>query len=647
MYYYRIILCVLLSLTLSSPILAYQERNLLSNTWNEEALSGVILSPGEWSPYPGIEKREAWEGLPEQLKKSCIEAGVKALDFEWPNLPVTVFMEFHLNGNRSNFQGLQNARRHALSDLVIAELIENQGRFMENIINGIWATCEETYWGVPAHLSLQAAGNGLPDTEEPSVDLFAAETGAQLAWISFLLKPRLDEYHPLVSPRIEYEINRRILTPCLERTDYWWMGFEADRTVNNWNPWINSNWITCLLLSEKDPERRDKALAKSMHSVDMFINGYPDDGGCDEGPSYWGHAGGSLFDCLDLLYLASGNKIDLFEIPLIRNIAEYIMKVHISGSWFINFADASARMTSYPAIIYRFGERIENPELKSFAAFLADESAYGDSAPGGYLSRRLRGIFTVRDLASTNPAPPLLRDSWLPDLQVFAARDKEGTSKGFYIAGKGGHNAESHNHNDVGNFILYLDGKPAIIDAGVETYTKKTFSDQRYDIWTMQSQYHSLPTVNGVMQANGADFKASDVRYAAGEDEVLFSLDLAGAYTAEAGLRSLERTLRLERGEQVTLTDRYELSEVKGPFTLSLLTAARPSIESPGNIRLAETGLNISFSGERFTPSIEVIEIDDSRLRASWGEKIYRVVLTMEEVQDQGEYRVEFSRRYD
>ena len=402
-----------------------------------------------------------------------------------------------------------------------------------------------------------------------------------------------------------------------------------------------------MLLSEKDPERRDRALAKSMHSVDMFINGYPDDGGCDEGPSYWGHAGGSLFDCLDLLYLASGSKIDLFEIPLIRNIAEYIMKVHISDSWFINFADASARMTSYPAIIYRFGECIENPELKSFAAFLADESAYGDSAPGGYLSRRLRGIFTVRDLASTNPAPPLLRDSWLPDLQVFAARDKEGTSKGFYIAGKGGHNAESHNHNDVGNFIIYLDGNPAIIDAGVETYTKKTFSDQRYDIWTMQSQYHSLPTVNGVMQANGADFKASDVRYEAGEDEVLFSLDLAGAYTAEAGLRSLERTLRLERGEQVTLTDRYELSEVKGPFTLSLLTAARPSIESPGNIRLAETGLNISFSGERFTPSIEVIKIDDSRLRASWGEKIYRVVLTMEEVQDQGEYRVEFSRRYD
>ncbi len=395
-------------LLFTSSLSAYQDRNLLSNNWEAEALSGVILMPGEWSPYPAIDRREAWENLPEAIKKACIAEGEKALDFEWPNLPATVFMEFHLNGNRSNFQDLQNARRNALSDLVLAEMIENRGRFIENIINGIWATCEETYWGVPAHLSLQAAGTGLPDAGEPSVDLFAAETAAQLAWINLLLKSRLDEYQPLVSRRIESEIKRRILDPCLERTDYWWMGFEADRTVNNWNPWINSNWITCILLSEKNPVRRDQALAKSMRSLDMFINGYPDDGGCDEGPSYWGHAGGSLFDCLDLLYMASGEKINLFKNPLIRNIAEYIMKVHISGSWFINFADASARGTSYPAIIFQYGERIENPQLKSFASFLARESGFGDSAPGGYLSRRLRDIFTAQALDAAEPSPPLL-----------------------------------------------------------------------------------------------------------------------------------------------------------------------------------------------------------------------------------------------
>ncbi len=642
--YHRIILSALLSFILSPPLFAYHERNLLSNDWDNENLSGLILAPDEWSPYPSIEKRMAWENLPEKVKEACIAAGEEALGYEWPNLPATVFMEFHLNGNRSNFQDLQNERRHTLSDLVLAELIENKGRFLENIINGIWATCEETYWGVPAHLSLQAAGNGLPDAEEPSVDLFAAETGAQLAWINLLMKPRLDEYHPLVSRRIDFEINRRILTPCLERTDFWWMGFEAERGVNNWNPWINSNWITCILLSEKDAGRKSEALAKSIRSLDMFINGYPDDGGCDEGPSYWGHAGGSLFDCLDLLFRASGNKINLFKTPLVRNIAEYIMKVHISGSWFINFADASARMTSYPAILYRFGERIDNRDLLDFACHLARESGYGNSSPGGYLSRRLRGIFTVRDLDTADPAPPLLRDVWMPNLQVFAARDQAETSGGLYIAGKGGNNGESHNHNDVGNFIIYLDGNPAIIDAGVENYTKKTFSDQRYDIWTMQSQYHNLPTVNGFMQKDGADFKAFDVLYETSEDLVKFSLELAGAYPAEAAVKSLKRDLVFKRGEGITLTDQYELSRVNGPFTLNLLVARKPGLVCPGKILLADNGLTISFSAERFDPLFETIEIDDSRLRRSWGERIYRIVLTLKEVQDKGAYTVEFSR---
>ena len=100
---------------------------------------------------------------------------------------------------------------------------------------------------------------------------------------------------------------------------------------------------------------------------------------------------------------------------------------------------------------------------------------------------------------------------WLPGIQIMAARVREGSADGLYLAAQGGHNAESHNHNDVGNFIVYANGEPAIIDVGVETYTAKTFSPQRYDIWTMQSAYHNLPTVNGVMQGAGREFEARNV----------------------------------------------------------------------------------------------------------------------------------------
>ncbi|WP_092282222.1 hypothetical protein [Caldicoprobacter faecalis] len=56
------------------------------------------------------------------------------------------------------------------------------------------------------------------------------------------------------------------------------------------------------------------------------------------------------------------------------------------------------------------------------------------------------------------------------------------------------------------------------IDVGVETYTAKTFSSSRYEIWTMQSQYHNLPTVNGVCQQAGEQYRTIDVVYYATEN---------------------------------------------------------------------------------------------------------------------------------
>jgi hypothetical protein len=88
----------------------------------------------------------------------------------------------------------------------------------------------------------------------------------------------------------------------------------------------------------------------------------------------------------------------------------------------------------------------------------------------------------LRDLLEMDARPPLLRDVWFDELQVMAAREQAGSAAGFYVSAKGGHNDESHNHNDVGSFVVYLDGKPLLVDPGVETYNIKTFSPQRYEL---------------------------------------------------------------------------------------------------------------------------------------------------------------------
>ena len=134
--------------------------------------------------------------------------------------------------------------------------------------------------------------------------------------------------------------------------------------------------------------------------------------------------------------------------------------------------------------------------------------------------------------ASVAAEPPLLRDVWLgdTDMQLMAARDAAGTTDGLYLAAWGGHNGQSHNHNDVGNFLVYQNGQAALIDVGRPTYTRQTFSSDRYKIWAMQSAYHNLPTVNGYMQEAGRQFAASQVRYHADDTVAELQLDLAPAY---------------------------------------------------------------------------------------------------------------------
>lgn len=617
------------------------DRRLLAPSYPIGMLRGVLLSREAWRPYPTAARPDGLERVPAQVRQAYIAEGERLLDEPWPPLPATVFLEYARTGDRSHYESLSFARRGRLANLVLAELFERQGRFLDRIADGVWAICEESFWGVPAHLGLQRAGPGLPDVSEPVVDLFAAETGSLLAWTSYLLGPELDRVNPLLTRRIALETDRRLLEPYLQREDWGWMGYTWRRRtgymrpVNNWNPWINSNILTVALILEENPERRLALVRKVMESVDAFVEPYPADGGCDEGPSYWSRAGGSLFDVLDLLRSATAGRVDVYDTPLVRAIGQYIYRTYIAGPYFIDFADASAKLTPEAPLVFRFGQAIGDKTMTAFASYVARGENYGRGVlPGsfGVLGRVLPALFTLDALASEAPAEPLVRDVWLPDIQVMAARSQEGRRDGFYLAAKGGHNDESHNHNDVGNFIVYAGGRPVLVDAGAQTYTAQTFSSRRYELWNNQSGYHNLPTINGVMQQEGAKYAAQDVTYEAGDRFARLTLDLARTYPDAARVERWQRTVTLHRGEDVEMGEDYRLLAFVQPFTLNFLTPLKPEATEPGRVRLPDPGgarsYVLVYDADRFTPSTETIAVRDTRMRGSWGETLYRLVLT-------------------
>ncbi|MBM4029032.1 MAG: hypothetical protein FJ280_27090, partial [Planctomycetes bacterium] len=453
--------------------------------------------------------------------------------------------------------------------------------------------------------------------------------------------------------RIGHEIDRRILTPCLERDDFGWMGFKGGR-VNNWNPWCNSNWLACTLLVEPDEARRIKAVAKIVRSLDFFFDAYDDDGGCDEGPGYWGRAGASLFDCLELLHSATKGAIDVYGQSLVREMGRYIYRVHIADDYYVNFADASAKVHPAGELIHRYGQRIGDERLASFGAYVhttGRREGSGFTGKAGYsVGRYLAEVFHDGEVRRTPARPALVRDAWLDGIQVMTARCAEGTTKGFFLAAKGGHNAESHNHNDVGNFIVYRDGRPILIDAGVETYSRKTFSGQRYEIWTMQSAYHSLPTIDGVMQSPGRQFAARAVRYEADDNHAQLQLDLAAAYPKQANLQSWLRTIRLHRGRDIVVTESYSLAKPAKEITLSLLTPCRVRVAKEGQLLLEtadgiepRTAVRVVFESDKLTPVLETVPITDARLGTVWPAQLTRILLKAEKpaVQDTWTVRIE------
>jgi hypothetical protein len=607
---------------------SYAQHNLFSSVWDSVSLDKALTQ--KWQPFPVYSDRAEWDSLPTDARTRIVSDGEKLLGKSYDFLPLTEYLGFVRDGNRSRYEAIYFGRRAQLLQLVMAECVEGRGRFKDDILNGIWTLCEETSWCIPAHIG---QADGMPDQHRPVIDLFAAETSALLAFTDYLYGSELSRTSPRIQQRLREEIHNRVLTPFIERNDIFWMGF-GSQPVNNWNPWILSNILASSFLIEENRGLCVQQVAKSIRCLDNFTNCYPADGGCDEGPSYWGRAGGSLYDCLETLFSASNGKINFYQAPLVKNIGEYIGKAFIRAPWYINFADAPARIQPDAYVVFNFGRRIHDDQMMAFGAQLDSGRAFSVSPRLESFGRCLPYLFALKDIRSSPHAWPYLRDSWLPDLQVVAARSFDGVPDGLFFAAKGGHNAESHNHNDVGSFVVYYNGQPVLIDAGVGAYTAKTFSKDRYSIWSMQSQYHNLPTVNGIMQSPGRNFAAQNLYYASDGKQVRFSLDLTACYPAEAMLEKWNRSYQFVRAKELRVTDTYRLTEIKGTTSWNFLTCLVPEMTQSGMITLQTNGeykadkkLRISYAGKELQARIEEIHLapGDGYI---WKSTLYRIVFT-------------------
>ena len=473
-----------------------------------------------------------------------------------------LFSEFSLffsTGNRTVYEKSYFERRRALNLSALLSIVyPDEPSYLRRLEDVIFSICNEYTWCLPAHQP--TASEILAD----HLDLFATETGFALSEISTILGDRLS---PLIGARIRAEVERRIITPYTDGRTFGW-----ETSKYNWAAVCVAGVAASVIYLF--PERFDELFSRFDATVRSFLSGFGEDGICLEGIGYWSYGFG-FFTCFaDLVYDFTDGKIDYFALPKVDEIARYLQKVFLCEDCTVSFSDGQRTSGFNVGILHylhrRFGESVE--VLPHYDYSLAEGCA--------------RWCLDLRKLLWFDPS---LKPKKLEQSFSYYASDAEWFIKKtplYSIAAKGGSNAEPHNHNDVGSFIVAQNGGQVFADFGSGVYTKQYFqSETRYEHLNCSSLGHSVAFFGEHKQGYGPEFKAKVLS----ADADTFTLELADAYRIPS-LRSYTRSI-CTTDSSITLTDTFD-ADGDLPITERFLLRIRPRFEKDG-IRIGEMRIKL------------------------------------------------------
>lgn len=523
--------------------------------------------------------------------------GERLLTSSAEELTYSLFSLFAVRGSRLEYERVYFERRRRLNTFAFLSLLEPESESYETALwDAIWAICSEFTWCLPAHVDATR-----PVSE--TIDLFAAETGFALAELSLLLAGRLPE---LLRVRIVELVEERLFRPFLEQGPYHW-----EELTNNWSAVCAGSIgsAALLLMQEKrDHARLARILEKTERSMTFYLQGFGEDGACPEGLGYWNYGFGYFVYYADLLLKRSRGRRDWFRVDKVRRIAGFQQKCFLGGRLVANFSDTQPYGSVHPGLSHYLASRyaeVEAPPALLYADYREDHCSRWAPA--------LRNLIW-RDRAAAGAAEWRDGDFVFEDAGWLISRFTA-AGRTFGFAAKGGHNGESHNHNDLGHFMLAGGGAFFLSDLGCGEYTRDYFGKARYTYDCNGSQGHSVPIIDGQLQQEGREREASLVRYETSKGICLLELELSGAYEDE-NLRSFKRSWAWDKTEDppcLSLRDDFRFAEAPGSLVERLVTPIRPEVGDPGLLRFA--------GGEALTLELHY---DPKRLDADVAERTYR-----------------------
>lgn len=548
-----------------------------------------------------ISDRTAWETLAALDGFRQIVADAERLTTEpIPEQPDNLYLEFSTTGNRTRFEAVSHKRRERLSVFALAECLEDYGRFIKRLEEIIEALCNDRTWVWPAHDGNLANFHGTTT----DIDLVSSKLAWQLATVDHLLGDRL---RANTRQLLRENVRKRVLAPFMEMIDgkrerNWWL-----ETTNNWNAVCLAGVVGSALALVESPEARARFILAAQTYSQNFVRGFGKDGYCTEGLGYWNYGFGHYVMLAETIRQASGGEVDLLESDDVRRPAAFGARIEIMNGVYPAFSDCpldvqpDRRLMAYVSRRYGLGlSQFEND---------------GPSASGLIEC----ALFSFPNFASgkqsAGPQPDGLgARTWFDSSGVLICRPGSTESCQMAVAIKGGDNAEHHNHNDVGAFIVVVGKTAVLLDPGAEVYTARTFSSKRYESNLINSYGHPVPIVAGDLQRSGNNARGQVLKSEFTHAADTLVLDITSAYAANA-LNKLTRTFVYSRRGKgsLTVTDEVEFSQPQA-FGTALITLGEWQQPEPDTVLVSESGeavlVTLQITGAEFDVRAEEIKED-------------------------------------
>ncbi|MFZ4695826.1 MAG: heparinase [Verrucomicrobiia bacterium] len=515
-----------------------------------------------------IGDRAAWKRLGEHPFVPGVILAAEKLATEPPtHLTDELYLLYSRKGTRVEYEKPFRFRTERLASMAVAECVEDRGRFLAAIERELTTILEEKTWVAPAHDGSLANFRG----ERIEVDLAASARAWALTTVEFWLGEKLA---PTTRAAIRSEIRRRVLDPYFEvlrsgnpRDGWWWMTGD-----NNWNAVCHAGVLGAGFALLESREERARMLAGVEAGLPFFLNGFASDGYCFEGIGYWGYGFGAFVLLAETVREATRRQVNLYAADRVREIALYPPRLEILEGIYPTYADGTVGVRLSPWALDLIERRIGlgRPHWKTWPISRSPLAFGFGGAP------YVVGIVGFDEREAEPPVPPTswaLRD-FFPEATVLTVRPCPVSGSRFAASMAAGHNGVSHNHNDVGSFVVVEKGRALILDPGAEIYTRQTFGLNRYDGDFLSSWGHSVPLVDGSLQATGGEAKGVITEKSFSEAEDVFALDLKRAYPVPT-LQRLDRgfVYRREGAGSFEVADRVEFSR-PGKFSTALITAS-------------------------------------------------------------------------